>query len=581
MLLAAMLMALPASGANNPPLPDTPPVDAGALQQQIQKEAPNLFMAPLPEVGVPKSEQVEGESAVQILIKGVRLQGVHLVNEQALMDALAPSLGKTYSMQGLQKLVDAVSDFYAAQGFVVQVFLPEQNMKEDGVLLIQVVEANLGGVSVENKDGLARLSNEQATAYVLSENALGKALNTTNLAKSMAVLNELSGVKASSALEAGDKDGETKVHLALSRTSLVDARVEAKNTGSRSTGEAQGVISAAWNSPLKQGDQASFYGMYSAGSNFSQVMYSVPVGYRGLRLALTGNYLDYQNVGSYKTNGGFGNAWVMAANLSYPMQRSQNTNANVMLGFEKKGYLNRDLASREVNSSFDIENINIGANANHYDALLGGGMSSVNASLVLGHLDLDASTPATFGAYCPTTNDCYSYVPNHFTKLTFNASRMQFLPWPTLQLNMNVSGQLSANNLNSSEQFYLGGPNGVRAYPVAQAGGSQGMLASIELQKTLPQHLVASVFFDAGTVQQYKDPYPGWQGDTAAANGYELYGAGMSVKWTSGKWNAAAVLAWKVGNNPLKIVKDGAYVYLDNDGTDSNPRAWLNASYTF
>jgi hypothetical protein len=28
-------------------------------------------------------------------------------------------------------------------------------------------------------------------------------------------------------------------------------------------------------------------------------------------------------------------------------------------------------------------------------------------------------------------------------------------------------------------------------------------------------------------------------------------------------------------------VKDGDYVYLDNDGTDSNPRAWLNASYTF
>lgn len=571
-----MLIASSASASPN----DIPPIDGGALQQQIQKEAPDLFMAPLPEVGVPKSEQLDGETAVQMLIKGVRLQGVHLVNEQALMDALKPSLGKTYSMQGLQKLLDAVSDFYAAQGFVVQVFLPEQNVKEDGLLLIQVVEANLGGVSVENKDNLARLSKEQAAAYVLAENPLGKALNTRTLAKSMAVLNELAGVKASSALEAGDKDGETKVHLALSRTSLVDARMEVKNSGSRSTGEAQGVISAAWNSPLKQGDQASFYGMYSAGSNFSQVMYSVPVGFRGLRLALTGNYLDYQNVGSYKTNGGFGDAWVLAANLSYPMQRSQNTNANLMLGFEKKGYLNRDLASREVNSSFNIENINIGANANHFDTLLGGAMSTMNASLVLGRLDLDASTPATFGAY--SDGGVYrSYVPSHFTKLTFDVSRMQSLPWPTLQLNINVSGQLSANNLNSSEQFYLGGPNGVRAYPVAQAGGSQGMLAAIELQKTLPQHLVASVFFDAGTVQQYKDAYPGWQGDTAAANGYELYGAGMSVRWASGKWNAAAVLAWKVGNNPLKIVKDGAYVYLDNDGTDRNPRAWLNASYTF
>ena len=62
MLVAVMITASPASASPN----DTPPVDGGALQQQIQKEAPDLFMAPLPEVGVPKSEHAEGEAEVQV-----------------------------------------------------------------------------------------------------------------------------------------------------------------------------------------------------------------------------------------------------------------------------------------------------------------------------------------------------------------------------------------------------------------------------------------------------------------------------------------------------------------------------------
>jgi len=82
-------------------------IDAGVLQQQIQKDAPDAFAAPLPDVTAPTSEQPQSEEALQILIKRVQLQGVHLLDEHALLEALAPSLGKSYSMQGLQKLVNA------------------------------------------------------------------------------------------------------------------------------------------------------------------------------------------------------------------------------------------------------------------------------------------------------------------------------------------------------------------------------------------------------------------------------------------------------------------------------------------
>ena len=550
--------------------------DAGALQKEIQKDAPDVFTAPLPDVSAPSAESLNADEGVQVLIKGVRLEGVHLVDVHELEDALNVYLNKSYNIQALQKLVDVVTAIYSQHGLVVQAYLPEQNINEDSVLVIRVVEAKLGDVSVENKDRQARLSDKNAASYITAQNPVGSPLNANLVTKGLALINELSGIQATSALEAGQKEGETNVHLSLRRTSLLDARVEIKNGGSRSTGVAQAVVSATLNSPLNMGDQASFYGLYSEGSSFNQATYALPIGYRGLRLAMTANYLDYENVGQYKVNGGFGDAWVLGANLSYPIKRSQSTNANLTVGVEEKGYLNRNLATRAVNSSYQIQNLNLGGNLNRYDGLLGGGVTNISGNIIFGHLDIDGETPTNY-----LVANGQRYVPSTFSKIAFNASRVQLLPVDGTQLMVNISGQLSADNLSSSEQFYLGGPYGVRAYPVAQAGGSQGILASVELQKQLPQRVTASVFFDAGSVQQYKHTYEGWQGDTGASNTYQLYGAGVGLKWNLGKFNLSGLVAWKLGNNPLKTVQNGVYVNRDNDGYDTSPRAWLNASYSF
>jgi hemolysin activation/secretion protein len=552
-----------------------PNLDAGALQQQIEKEAPDVFTSPLPSVGAPESVP-QADDGVQILIHGVRLQGVQLVNEHELLDRLAPSLEKSYSLQGLQKLVDVVTAFYSERGFVIQAYLPQQSIDKDGIVTIQVLEAKLGDVKVENINDQARLSNEKAANYIKAQMPVGQPLNANLVSKGLVLLNELPGIKVVSALEAGDRDGETNIHLSLKRTSLIDARVETKNGGNRSTGVAQAVLSLSSNSPFKMGDQASFYGLYSEGSSFNQVGYSLPIGYGGLRLGLTGNYLEYENIGSYKVNGGYGHASTLAANISYPLKRSQSTNINLLAAYEHKAYTNRQLKLDDINSRYSIRNINLGFNANHYDSVWGGGLTSITTNLTLGNFDIDSDSPSNF-SYLPGDR---RFVPSDFQKVSFNASRIQVLPLDGTQLNINVSGQVSDDNLNSAEQFYLGGPFGVRAYPVAQGNGSQGMLATLELQKRLPYNLTGIAFFDAGTVQQYKNQseYRELKGNTSADNSYELYGAGFGLKWNSGHWNLSSVIAWKVGSNPLKT---GTGSSQDNDGTDTSPRAWLNGSYTF
>jgi hypothetical protein len=68
------------------------------------------------------------------------------------------------------------------------------------------------------------------------------------------------------------------------------------------------------------------------------------------------------------------------------------------------------------------------------------------------------------------------------------------------------------------------------------------------------------------------------EGNTNAANSYSLYGAGFGMRMNQGHWNLSAVVAWKIGHNPLKT-QTGTSV--DNDGTDTSPRAWVSGSYSF
>ena len=571
-------MALTASAyayAANPLNPITDGLDAGALKQQIDKEAPEVPSRALPTPSAPVDENIQSDQGVKFKVKAIRLEGVSLVDPDEIQDSLSSSIGKSYTVKQLQSLIDIVTGFYSQRGFVIQAYFPAQTIQEDGVVVIRVLEAKLGAVVIENQDQMARLSNERAAKYITEQLLVGQPLNTQAATRGLALLNELPGIKAQIALEAGNQDGETNVFVSMKRTSLLDARVETKNGGSRSTGVSQLALIANLNSPFKIGDQTNFFGLYSEGSSFNQIGYSLPVGYRGLRIGATANYLEYENIGSYKTNGGYGHASTIGLNASYPLKRSQSTNMNFLAAYDYKSYTNRNLEFETVNSHYNIRNLSLGFNANHYDEFLGGGVTTVTSNLVFGNFNIKSDSPENF-----STLNGSRYVPSDFQKMTFNAFRVQALPLSGTQLNINVSGQFSDDDLNSAEQFYLGGPFGVRAYPVAQGNGSQGMLASIELQKRLPYNLTGIAFIDAGTVQQYKvkSSYRALEGNTDAANSYSLYGAGFGMRMNQGHWNLSAVVAWKIGHNPLKTQTGTA---VDNDGTDTSPRAWVSGSYSF
>jgi hemolysin activation/secretion protein len=554
-------------------------IDAGALQQNLERQLPSPSPLALPEPTAPAPAPVQpaGQNEVRFEVKSFVLEGVNTIPEETVQAVLKEWVGRPVNFDDLQKATDAIVSLYRTRGFTVQAILPPQKIA-NGVVRILVTEAKLSSVFVDTPKGDVRFSKDRAASYITYANPLGEPLNTKAIERALIILNETPGVMVSSQLEAGQNDGETAVRLQLTQPDWYQGRVEANNYGSRSTGANQGVFVFSAVNPSGIGDTVSVNAIVSDGSQYVQSAYSLPVSRDGFRMGASATFLGYRNVSSYVSpNGGYGNAWTAGLSGAYPLLRKQGTNLNATLNYDIKNYTNKLISNLSVISAYTITNTTLGLSGNHYDSFGGGGISAGSVSVVVGNLNISSSSigfdqpnPALrFGAN----------TPENFSKVTFSGNRNQQLSTDgTTTAYIGVNGQLASVDLNSAEQFYLGGPYGVRAYPVAQGGGSQGGIATAELRHQFRERVQVSVFFDAGLVQQFKNPSAFLQGQTNAANTYSLMGTGLGVKWDWQGWNLGATIAWKVGTNPLYSQAGKA---VDTDGTNISPRGWVTASYQF
>jgi hemolysin activation/secretion protein len=553
-------------------VPDFVNPGAGPLLQELEKQAPKAPLLPTP---VAPKEKVKPKPAkpseVKVTIKGFRIDGNKTLSEELIKETLKPWLGKTVAFQELQKAADSVAALYQSQGFLAQVSVPPQRIT-DGIVILKVLEAKLGAVNVDMPNGPSRFGEDKARRYVTDANRLSEIVQTRNIERSIYILNETPGIAVASQLQPGKNEGEVDINLSLADTAPVRGRLEWNNHGSRATGTGQRVVNLVFDGLTGNGDQLSASNIKSDGSDYSLASYSLPINSDGLRAGITGSYLDYENVNKFapavNRNAGFGRAKTIGVNLTYPTLRTPAANSNVTASFDRKMYLNKKAVDGEISSDYRVENMVFGYNANQFDQWLGGGVTQGSISLTKGHISFGSETLAVgvYGVKTPTT----------FTKINANLSRSHQIVQDKTILNVSASGQMASVDLDSSEKFYLGGPNGVRGYPGSQAGGSQGAMINIELQQALEDKMIASVFFDAGFVQQARDK--GNFEDLGANNSYSLRSLGVGLKRPGTHIIWSTSIAWKLGHNPLEDYRGNA---VNNDGLSKSAYIWANVQFVF
>jgi hemolysin activation/secretion protein len=543
--------------------------DAGALQRELQLQIERSTSQPTAQPDKPLEPKQIDPKEPTIEIKGFKFKGGTLLTDAQLQDVVKPWTNRQVAFSELKDVTIAIQNRYAIDGRIAQANIPPQDI-DDGLILIEITEGKLGSVIVEPLDPTKkiRVNPKVANLYLATRVDGSSYIDTKPLARGLALLNELPGIRATGELEPGTNPGESNYRVRLSDGPFLGGQLAVGNYGSLSTGAQQLTANLSLNNLSGFGDQLTLDAIQSLGSTYGQLGYSLPVGHDGWRVGVQGSYLNYQTLSSWSAFQTQGGATTVGANATYALWREQGNNASLRFSFDNRSYSNNQLG---VNiSDYQINALSAGVSGNIADS----SKSLVNYSLaaIYGNLTINNQTQASQDLSGPLTAGSY-------LKLSVNISRTEELSvLPNTTWLVSLSGQLANRNLNSSEQIYMGGPYAVRAYPVAQGGGSQGFIFTNELQHRLNDNWQLGAFADVGCVQQYANSYENWQGLTNASNNYCLAAFGPTAKFNYEKWVVNAAVAMRIGQNPLY---NSSGEQLNADNAYRSVQAWLRASYAF
>lgn len=535
--------------------------DAGSLLQQIdQQRGPVLPPKADPPLPPPAPMQSIGGEAVSV--KSFTFAGNTLLGDAQLQPAVAGFLNRPLTFSELQNAAAAAATAYRDIGFVVRVYLPQQDIT-GGVVKLQVIEARFGKAAVQGE--AQRVAGTRLVGIVEAAQPRGEPLRVESLDRALLLIDDLPGVSVTGRLSEGEKQAETDLVLSANDGSRFNGEASLDNTGSRSTGIARAAVSVSLNSPLRLGDQLTGFAMHTKGSDYLRVAYSMPVGYRGLRVGTNASHLSYKVVTpEFAMLDAHGTSRSIGLDASYPLVRSRLKNLYAAVTFDDKHFDNESAGA--ATTKYDVRVAGVGLNGNLFDDFGGGGATSANIALVMGTVDLGGSPNQAADAATTQT-------AGRFKKLRFATARQQTIT-QKVSLYASLSSQSASKNLDSSEKFYLGGPTGVRAYPSSEGGGSEGHMVNVEVRSRLPANLNLTGFYDAGTVTVNKDnAILG----AAVPNHLTLKGLGVSLAWTSHfGLTVKGTLARRIGDNPNPTVTGN-----DQDGSLKKNRLWLQASLPF
>jgi hemolysin activation/secretion protein len=395
----------------------------------------------------------------------------------------------------------------------------------------------------------------------------GDPLNLDYLERSSNILNDTPGVAVATILTAGKSPGESDAVVKVQDKPLFAGTAQLDTTGSRSTGEQKLTLSLMADNPSGKGDQISLNGNHSQGSDYLKLAYTVPVGRDGLRVGASTSALKYLLVGpDFDALKSKGDAQTYGLNASYPLIRSGTHNISVSGAFDRKDYYNE--ANAIATSAKQIHTALLSFTGDMLDGLGAGGMTLWGLNLTTGDVDLSANTiNQTADRNGPRSEGVYR-------KWGYNLARLQRLS-DKATLWASMTGQFADDNLDSSEKLSLGGPSGVRAYPVSEGTGDEGWQATFEARYNLTAELQVTAFYDRGRIRRDHDAnYAGAQLPTVAT----LEGYGFGLSWNQpGQFTLRATLARRIGDNPLRTIATGK----DADGSYDRNRVWLTGIVFF
>ena len=533
---------------------------AGSILQEIRSQEQDVPLPQvMPNIIQPKLDKNAISKAGTFIAKRFAFIGNTRVSSEKLNSLVIGYLNRPITFNDLTSAADLIAEYYRDKGWLVKAQIPPQNITE-GVVTIEILEASLGGVLIDNKS--KHVSNTRVEKWVYSTLPRNSSLSLSALNRALLTLNDLPDIQVTGSLQEGEKLGETNVLLTVTDKPLADGLVGLDNFGQSSTGQNRATASLNINGPLGLGEQVNVYGLYTEGTNYGRVALTAPISSNGLRMGINASYLSYKVI-----NSSFNQLWANGtsstggAELTYPIIRSRPANLFLLTNYNFSSFNNN--ANGGTTSQYSTSVFLGGLSGNLLDGFAGGGINFGSLMASGGSVNLNNSPSLPSDVVGPRVN-------GNFTKVRYAANRLQAIT-SSLSVYLGASGQIASKNLDSSEQLYLGGPYSVRAYATGQGNASQGNLMTFEIRQALPMKLLLTGFYDYANVQTYKTIN---FTNAPLNNTYALQGLGSSISWSGPiGLQIKAIWAMRTGALPALVTQS----FNGNGGTSSN-RFWLTAS---
>lgn len=431
----------------------------------------------------------------------------------------------------LQSVADAITRRYRKAGYLVATaYLPTQTMGADGLIRIDVLEGHIGKVVVKGAD------NYKPWVVAAAANKLrGRVFRKSEVDKALRYSHDLPGAVVSATLKPGAKTGQTDLVLLVKESNPLEVTVGASNYGSPTTGRYRADASLDWYSPLGLGDhlKASLsYALDPHQNTFGSLEYDlpiVPLPGLGVKVGINRSELEL-NSGVFAALNVQGPTSRQFGEVHWKYLPNDNLSLLTSLRYIREQSTLKAMGFPLSDQKFDVAQLGLSLKHTGSDS-----RSLDSISLKVRKSIKDQSRKP----------DLIS--PNHaddFLVARLDYAHIQWIS-PTQQLWLKASAQYTRDALVPMEQFAIGGPYSVRAFPIAAGLSDKGFYAAMEYHVAAPGFAkVASPFGkpwgDVLTVEGFVDFARGYAAGANRVVGSQpstWKGLGVGLTFRLPDWN--------------------------------------------
>lgn len=469
---------------------------------------------------------------VHFTISNVRLDAQELkLNKEALAKILSESVGVETTLPAFNQTIDKVTAYCRAHGYPASAaYLPAQE-SSDGTVTIKVIPGRYSEVRIENNSRLK----EDVIKSFLKGLKPGDIIRTSALETALYSISDLSGTKAIGVLSPGKDFGTSDLTVRVEDGKSTNTVLYAENYGTKASGE------------YRFGLQESLYNVGGTGARINvgalisndnlhnyYANYETLVGHGGTKLGIGYSRMDYKLGGPFRNIDAHGTADTISLFGSRPIFHLDDRKLEWRFGYDYRNLEDDQFGGWGANVDLKKHSHSVHVGLEGYNRWVGS-VLDYNVTLTAGTLGAD-SEQAKNNARATETD-------GGFTKAEASVTGIQALGHQT-DLMLKVSGQTAFNNLDSSEEMYLGGANGVRAYPQGEGAGDEGVMGTLELRyHTNVPGLTLSTYFDAGHTRSMHHGTAAMPNDTTSLKGW-----GVGISYTKpNDWFARFDYARRIG----------------------------------